>query len=404
MKIEKFKELIQSCNINFLIGSGLSRPYLSTLGKIENWLTELDKENDSHQKEIIKASLYKKYFTDVIAPNLESEIDINTLCDENYKLTLDNYRQFLILWNDIIIRRASRLHNKQINIFSTNIDLFIERSAEKTKVELNDGFKGRIDPIFDEGNFQKSFTKTSSHYQNTSEIPVFNLLKLHGSINWKIGKEDEKQIFHDNSLEIVEQTNEAIAGIKGNLFIEIDKDDSLTELKDKATSILKTNKNTFKAFTDNYDQLVIVNPTKQKFRETVLDLHFYELMRIYSNVLEKENSLLFVMGFSFADEHISKITIRVADSNPTLLIIIFAYSNAEKSVFQNHLKLNSGKSKNNNILIITPESFIKANAEGDADRLKLLQENIEQFDFGTLNSEVFEKISNMIPISNSYGR
>ena len=79
-------------------------------------------------------------------------------------------------------------------------------------------------------------------------------------------------------------------------------------------------------FFKKYEELVIVNPTKAKFKETVLEEQYYEMMRIYANSLEKVNSLLFVMGFSFADEHIRNITIRAANSNPTLQIIIFAYN------------------------------------------------------------------------------
>ncbi len=398
MKVERIKELIQSCNVNFLIGSGLSRPYLNTLGDIENWLTELNEEDDSLQKDIIRASIYAKYFTDVIKPNLQSEIDNDIV--GYYDDVSGFYRQFLILWNDIIVRRASRLHNKQINIFSTNIDLFVERSAEKTGIEFNDGFKGRINPVFDEGNFQKSYTKTSTHYQNVSEIPVFNLLKLHGSIDWKTIGADIKQISHDNLLENVQKVDKALESIQKDVLIEIDQKDTLSEMITKASALSKIDKKAIKPFTDSYDKLVMINPTKQKFKDTVLDLHFYELMRIYSNVLEKENSLLFVMGFSFADEHIAKITMRVADSNPTLLIIIFSFSDNEKSKFEESLKLNNGKSKNNNILIITPSNFIETNAEGDKDKLAKLKSNVVNFDFKTLNAEVFEQISRMIPINN----
>ena len=78
-------------------------------------------------------------------------------------------------------------------------------------------------------------------------------------------------------------------------------------------------------FREAYDRLVMINPRKAKFRETVLDLHFYELMRLYANALEKTTTCLFVAGFSFADEHIAQITRRAAASNPTLLVIIFAY-------------------------------------------------------------------------------
>jgi len=57
MEISKLKIYIQSANINFLFGSGLSKPYLSTLGDIEKWLTELAKNNSisDNIKKVIKA-------------------------------------------------------------------------------------------------------------------------------------------------------------------------------------------------------------------------------------------------------------------------------------------------------------------------------------------------------------
>jgi hypothetical protein len=82
-------------------------------------------------------------------------------------------------------------------------------------------------------------------------------------------------------------------------------------------------------FDEEYCKLLIVNPTKNKFKETVMDVTHYELLRMYSGELEKENSILFVIGFSMEDEHIREITKRVADSNPTLKIYIFCYSNGK---------------------------------------------------------------------------
>ena len=49
---------------------------------------------------------------------------------------------------------------------------------------------------------------------------------------------------------------------------------------------------------------------------------------MYSNELEKENTALFALGFSFADEHIQEITLRSANSNPTLGVFIVAYQEA----------------------------------------------------------------------------
>jgi hypothetical protein len=67
--------------------------------------------------------------------------------------------------------------------------------------------------------------------------------------------------------------------------------------------------------------------------------------------LEKENSVLFVMWFSFADEHIRDMTLRVADSNPTLQVFIFSFWSVPRI---DMLKLKDS-SKNKNIEIIAPE-------------------------------------------------
>lgn len=42
-KIKIWQNIVQDCNLNFLIGSGLSNPFFGTLGNIEIWLTELRK-------------------------------------------------------------------------------------------------------------------------------------------------------------------------------------------------------------------------------------------------------------------------------------------------------------------------------------------------------------------------
>lgn len=52
----------------------------------------------------------------------------------------------------------------------------------------------------------------------------------------------------------------------------------------------------------------LVLPRKDKFRETLLENVYYDLLRTYSNELDKEGSLLIVFGFSFADEHIESLT------------------------------------------------------------------------------------------------
>jgi len=69
--IEDFKHILQSARLNFLIGSGLSTPYLRTLGDIENRFEELEATEDCVAKELARASIIKVYFELSISKNYE---------------------------------------------------------------------------------------------------------------------------------------------------------------------------------------------------------------------------------------------------------------------------------------------------------------------------------------------
>lgn len=395
MEINKLKTYIQSSNVNFLFGSGLSKPYLSTLGDIEKWLTDLENNTAISEdiKKVIKASIYKEYFTKVIFPNY-NPITTNT----NYQTTINSYKNFLTVWNEIINKRANRLLSKQINIYSTNIDTLVENAVEDTKVEFNDGFHGSVRQVFDEGNFQKSYSKTSLHFHNLSEIPVFNLLKMHGSINWS---ETDSVISNDNALKTVHTINTELQNIDSSFFIVCSDLPTMITAATAITRAATFQHTIFDNFLQSYEKLIIVNPTKRKFSETVMDIHFYDLMRMFSNSMEKENTILFVMGFSFADEHIAKITLRAANTNPTLLVVIFAFDDGQETVFRDseHLKLNTNPI-NNNIHILTPTKFKETNKVDDIEKKKII-DNISNFDLATINS-IFELINNEIPVK--YGK
>jgi len=397
MEISKLRTYIQSANLNFLFGSGLSKPYLDTLGNIEKWLTELSNNKiDDKVKTVIEASIYREYFVKVIFPN-------HTISNQaNYDTVIENYKNFLTVWNDIFNKRANKLLSKQLNIYTTNIDTIIEKAVEQTKVEFNNGFKGTIKQVFDEGNFQKSYNKTSLHFQNTFEIPVFNLLKMHGSINWK---EENKEIINDYLLNQIQSIDGELKKIDSKYFVECTE---LLEMQTKVNKLIKDKSNgsvefntLYNAFLDSYKKFIIVNPTKHKFSETVMDLHFYELMRMFSNSLEKENSILFVMGFSFADEHIREITLRAANTNPTLLVVIFAYN--DNQTFDNFEgKKFVSNANNNNIILLTPSKFKDSNKvdEKEIEKKKII-DSIVNFDLATINT-VFSLVNKEIPAN--YGK
>ena len=104
---------------------------------------------------------------------------------------------------------------------------------------------------------------------------------------------------------------------------------------------------------DNSPRIIdnIITDIKNKFENTLYQEFYYQNLRQLSYELEKQNSILIVFGFSFADEHIAEILKR-ACNNPTLNIYIFCYSLDTKNEILNNLKLEEFP---NNIKTILPE-------------------------------------------------
>lgn len=349
--LDHHKNIFQDCNINFLIGSGLSNPYFGTLGQIETWLQGL--ENLKASKKIqdpeyltTKASIYKAYYEVAMKGNkkiqnvtiskdeFEAKEDTE---DEKLNNTYKAYKDFFKTLNHILYERRSNTVNKQINLFTTNIDIFIEKILEDLDLQFNDGFNGIFNKKFSLSNFKKSFYQKSLQYDNISEIPVFNLLKIHGSVTWQMRQggitfsdlnlldEIEDEIKKINLLDIEPLNNKMWKSKKRNL-----------KIKEIVDEIKKINPQpNVSDFIQSYEKLQIVNPTKEKFKDTTFNKNYYELLRLYANELEKENSVLYVLGFSMADEHIREITIRAIKSNPTLKMFIVSYSETAKDIIEN---------------------------------------------------------------------
>src|SRR3989344_2796250 len=330
MNIQELKEIIQSSHLNFLIGAGLSTPYLPILGDIETRLTGATKKTE-------RVKIEKEYFEKVMIPNLdivEDKIDITR--EPDFKKTRDDYKEFFELIASILLNRKNTILSKQANIFTTNIDILMELALEGNRLEYNDGFSGRLDSVFSLSNFKKSILKRSLHFENISEIPVFNLIKIHGSLTWN--KVENEILF---------------SGLKHF------KKDLLNR------SVRK--------FEEEYKKLAIINPEKKKLEETVIDIKYYELLRMYSGELEKENSVLFVMGFSMEDEHIREITIRAANSNPTLKVYILCHSKDEDSAMRS--KMDIGKLKYANIEIVKPDG-----------------EEVDKYNLENINQVIFKQV------------
>lgn len=333
--MQEIRDVVQSSHINFLFGAGLSNPYLPLLGDIE---TRLSGEKSTAERIKIK----KEYFEKVMLPNLEViNGNINTSKQDDFKATHKAYKNFFEFVGHILLHRKNTILSKQTNIFTTNIDILMETALEDLGIEYNDGFSGRLNSSFSLSNFKKSILKRSLHFENVSEIPVFNLIKIHGSLTWE--KIKDKILF--------------------------------SKLKHFDTSLLKK---TGETFDEDYKKLAIVNPEKKKIEETVIGLTYYELLRMYSSELEKENVVLFVMGFSMEDEHIREITIRSANSNPTLKIYLFCHGKDSDSKMKDKMKI--GQLRYSNIEIIEPES--------DESKDKLSLAKITELVFGAIANSI----------------
>ena len=131
---------------------------------------------------------------------------------------------------------------------------------------------------------------------------------------------------------------------------------------------------------DSFKKLQIVWPTKQKFHDTVLDEIYYAQLRRLTNQLEVRNSILIVAGFSFADEHIRKLILRAADTNPTLKVIILCYNEDSKEQIQRNLMkestVDSMPLANHNITTVTTTTET-CGIQGDLD-LKTIAKLLEE--------------------------
>lgn len=295
---KRITRLFQSGNLNFLLGSGSSAPAIPTAGQIEKEIAEkLDAgEIDGAEKltyEFLKGiQRPANEWLNTVVPEAAGG-SMPTPPSANQIKTEAYYKKFLENIQELLVERKSSLIPKQANIFTTNYDLFLERASEEFPAMIfSDGFvrtpniKGRSE--FSSKSFFNSVYNKGNLYTYRVEIPTVNIIKLHGSLSWK--RDAEKIVFSCERKELKDNPTEA----------------------------------EMQSFNSTFS---VILPRKEKFKETIMDRTYYDLLRIYANELDKENTLLLSFGFSFLDEHVRDITVR-ALKNPTLKLVALAYDQA----------------------------------------------------------------------------
>lgn len=344
LTIERLRTIVQDSHINFLLGAGTSAAFFPPLGDIEKVLTEIAAyEQDLPEAKIARASIQGYFFDKILAPNI-SLVERTTEAEK----IIQSYVRFLRVLNHILLKRRSTLLGKQANIFTTNVDMAIEVACEALEIDMNDGFLGRLRPRLDLGEYGTLRIRQGTRYEYRSEIPVVNLFKIHGSVSWL---QMDGEIIFDHKLLQIEETKKAYDAAKNGL-VEISDYSALKLSKLVSAARDKTYSDVIEEFAIIYNTLSIVNPEKTKFATTVLNKTYYELIRRFSNELEKENSVLFVHGFSFRDEHLRDLALRAARTNPTLQVVVFCYSRQDRENLR--LLILDEHIKNDNIVFVAP--------------------------------------------------
>lgn len=335
--LEEIREVAVSKNVNFLIGSGCSSGAIGTMdtywqqaseknihlnecgdGKYcsecldtgNDLLTEDVKRiskmilgqpltNEEDAKESQGGAEQQEGHTDQAAKEKKEkeqkereETEKREKIDPVSRIYISFMREVINLMN----RMNSRQNPKNINIFTTNYDLFIEDALDKvSKTEtfvINDGARGYFRRVLDSSSFNRTVSYRGPSNNYVDEIPSISLIKPHGSVNWE-------KIERDN-----------------------------IEIK-----------------TEVVDTPVIVKPDGREPRVTFERNYFHDMLRIFQIELDKPQSVLFVVGFSFQDRHIVKMMQR-ALRNKELNVYIFCYSNNTEGTIRKNLECESSDIKN----------------------------------------------------------
>ena len=346
-------EKLYGKNINFLIGSGASFGMIPTLSSnyvdlIYGDLTIEEVLEKNKTDEDLQNIVYLYYYHEILKKGYLEISEESTELKEKYEEVFKNYQK--LLENLInLLQRESYQKEKRINIFTTNYDLFFEKVADslvgKYEFYFNDGSSGNITKKLSMKNYQKKIYHTGIFDNFDREIPIINLFKLHGSVSWKYVN-DKNNKPHEIKVEYFET--------EGNYPKNLIEKVSNEEIEN-AKETIKNNedlKNKIKEVKNElFEKFALIFPEKNKFENTLYQEFYYQNLRQLSYELEKQNSILIVFGFSFADEHIAEIVKR-ACNNPTLNIYIFCYSLNTKNEILNNLKLEEFPS---NIKTILPE-------------------------------------------------
>jgi len=168
------------------------------------------------------------------------------------------------------------LNLKRVNVFTLNYDTLVEQASDAEGVVLLDGFVGSQRRVFRPESYEQDlyFPAETTEGRVHRFDRVLHLYKLHGSITWS---GSESTIDDPYGVQAV-------------------------------------------SFQSDGTQPLLIYPTPAKYGET-LGMPYSELFRRFATAVVRPQSVLFVVGYGFGDEHVNAI-IRQALAVPSFTLVI----------------------------------------------------------------------------------
>lgn len=293
-----YDEILKEKDIKFLLKNiDQSTKEIIKLIRDNIWRLWLNKMNNPENKS--KEQLEDEKLLEALSEIINDENKWKEFKEQlEHKNILKQFQQ--IIWNNIL-------------------------EQEFNKIIKDKDYKKVLREIIDDENRWEEFEK---------ELKDKNILKQFEEIIWNyILKQKSNEIINDEDFK--KELNETLLEkYKKQLevkdlsekFNEKSWNNILGQKLNKITNKDELNKK-LKDFNEQFAQLCIINPDKNKFAQTVLQQHYYQMLRSFSYELEKTHTVLIVFGFSFKDEHIRNILERSL-SNPTLTVYVLPFNNS----------------------------------------------------------------------------
>ena len=274
-EIKKLYRNINSDNLEKTLNILYAKKYFLEGCANKSSLQEVKVSSDEH-KSVDKLITY---IQDAMFSKINSDFS-----EENATATLQLYKRF---YQKIVLRNKDLA---RVNIFTTNNDLFNEKALDDLNINYNNGFGGGHERAFNPARFRYTLSKKIDANLEKFE-PIENMVylyKVHGSISW-IEREG-------NSLFNVQEISVTGGASKDN---------------------------------NNH---VLIYPTPLKQTQS-LGSPYSDLIREFQTKLALQNSVLFIIGYSFSDEHLNNIIYQTLASNSSISIVIFGeYADAPLSI------------------------------------------------------------------------